>query len=83
VQVPLEQGDQDGRDRDGPDGPVGAVLEPAQFVRSAVAGPSVERRCGCLRGRRISGIVCADDVGCLSPGLVSSLAAAPCRWGHV
>jgi transketolase len=42
----------------------------------------VERRGGCLRGRRFSGIVSADDVGCLSPGLVSWLAAAPCRWGH-
>jgi hypothetical protein len=25
--------------------------------------------------------VCADDVGGLSPGLVSSPSAAPCRWG--
>ena len=46
------------------------------------AGAAVERHCGCLRGRRISGIVCTDDVGCLFPGRVRWLAAAPCRRGH-
>ena len=51
-------------------------------VSAAMAELIVERHCGCLLGRRVSGIVCADDVGCLSPGPVSSLAAAPCRWGH-
>ena len=34
-----EEGDQDWRDRDDPDGPGGAVLGPAQLVRLAIAGP--------------------------------------------
>jgi hypothetical protein len=41
----------------------------------------VERHPGCLRGAD-SGIVCTDDVGCLFPGRVGWLAAAPCRRGH-
>ena len=58
------------------------VAVPVNFTVTLPSGRrTVERFAGCRRERRISGIVCTDDVGCLSPGLMSWLAAAPCRGG--